>query len=167
MPGLTISIDQIDASPPVVRYWLEQQIRWVFDGRAGENRSTNATSAGTEERSEPRDKASDTPESHAAAGASDQASDAGPTTAEPSARGAALHRLIAERAYQLWENQGKPHGCDLIHWREAEQEIMDCLERSQTDSVQTNGNSVSTEEQLARVIGNGGLGGAGRYGQDG
>jgi len=48
---------------------------------------------------------------------------------------AAVRRLIAERAYELWENQGKPHGCDLIHWREAEQEIMDCLGPRQMDSV--------------------------------
>ena len=42
---------------------------------------------------------------------------------------AAIKRLIAERAYELWENQGRPHGCDLIHWREAEQEIMNCMEK--------------------------------------
>ena len=47
---------------------------------------------------------------------------------------AAVRRLIAERAYELWENQGKPHGCDLIHWREAEQEIMDCLGPRQMNS---------------------------------
>ena len=43
---------------------------------------------------------------------------------------AAIQKLIAERAYELWENQGRPHGCDLIHWREAEQEIMNCVERA-------------------------------------
>ena len=32
-------------------------------------------------------------------------------------------------------NQGKPHGCDLINWREAEQEIMDCLGPTQMDSA--------------------------------
>ena len=45
-----------------------------------------------------------------------------------------MRRLIAERAYELW-NQGKPHGCDLINWREAEQEIMDCLGPTQMDSA--------------------------------
>jgi hypothetical protein len=43
---------------------------------------------------------------------------------------AAVQKLIAERAYQLWENRGKPQGYDLIHWREAEQEIRQALERS-------------------------------------
>ena len=38
------------------------------------------------------------------------------------------------RAYELW-NQGRPHGCDLINWREAEQEIMDCLGPTQMDSA--------------------------------
>jgi hypothetical protein len=140
MPGLTSAIDQIGSSPPLVRYWLEQEIKWIFSRGPGENRSGDTTSAVREERTEPRDKATNTPESHAVAGDSDQASGAGPSTAEPSARGEALQRLIAERAYQLWENQGKPHGCDLIHWREAEQEIIGCSGRSQTDSARANAN---------------------------
>jgi hypothetical protein len=40
---------------------------------------------------------------------------------------AAIRRLIAIRAYEMWENQGRPHGCDLIHWRQAEQEVIGCL----------------------------------------
>ncbi len=40
---------------------------------------------------------------------------------------AAIQHLIAERAYELWENQGYPHGHHLLHWRQAEQEIMSCL----------------------------------------
>jgi hypothetical protein len=44
----------------------------------------------------------------------------------PECRSAAIHKLIEERAYKLWENQGRPHGCDLIYRDEAEQEIMDC-----------------------------------------
>ena len=143
MPGFAISIDEISRSPPLVRFWLEEEIKWVFNRRLGENCSADATSAVREERAELRDKASDPPESHAAAGASDQTSDARPTTVEPSARDATLHWLIAERAYQLWENQGKPHGCDLIHWRQAEQEIMGCLGRSQTDTARANGSETT------------------------
>ena len=48
----------------------------------------------------------------------------------PMMRSAAIQKLIAERAYELWENQGRPYGCDLIHWHEAEQEIMGCVRRS-------------------------------------
>jgi hypothetical protein len=50
---------------------------------------------------------------------------------KPDERSAAIHKLIAERAYELWENRGRPRGCDLIHWQEAEQEIMACLESAQ------------------------------------
>ena len=38
-----------------------------------------------------------------------------------------IKRLIAIRAYEMWENQGRPHGCEAIHWRQAEQDVMSCL----------------------------------------
>jgi hypothetical protein len=44
-------------------------------------------------------------------------------------RDEAIRELIAVRAYELWENQGRPEGCDLIHWHEAEQEILSSLEQ--------------------------------------
>ena len=53
---------------------------------------------------------------------------------KPAIWSTAIQKLISERAYELWENHGRPQGCDLIHWREAEQEIMDCLSRTQVDS---------------------------------
>jgi hypothetical protein len=28
----------------------------------------------------------------------------------------------------MWENQGRPHGYDVLHWRQAEQEVTSCLE---------------------------------------
>ena len=39
-----------------------------------------------------------------------------------------IHELIAVCAYDFWENQGRPHGCDLIHWLQSEQEIMSCVD---------------------------------------
>lgn len=30
---------------------------------------------------------------------------------------------IAERAYHIWQEQGRPHGRDLDHWLQAEREI--------------------------------------------
>jgi hypothetical protein len=30
---------------------------------------------------------------------------------------------ISRRAYELWENEGRPAGCDLRHWLQAEQEL--------------------------------------------
>ncbi len=50
-------------------------------------------------------------------------------TSEARAQDEALRKLIAERAYEIWESQGRPHGCDLIHWHEAEQEMMACIRR--------------------------------------
>lgn len=50
----------------------------------------------------------------------------------PAPDDAGIRKLIAERAYELWENQRRLLGCDLIHWRQAEQEIMECLRRTPT-----------------------------------
>ncbi len=36
----------------------------------------------------------------------------------------AIQQLIAARAFELWESQGRPNGHDLINWRQAEQEII-------------------------------------------
>ncbi|HUR58890.1 MAG TPA: DUF2934 domain-containing protein [Opitutaceae bacterium] len=30
---------------------------------------------------------------------------------------------ISRRAYEIWENNGKPDGCDLEHWLQAEKEV--------------------------------------------
>ena len=30
---------------------------------------------------------------------------------------------VRERAYRIWETEGKPHGRDLEHWLQAEREI--------------------------------------------
>jgi hypothetical protein len=38
-----------------------------------------------------------------------------------------VQHLIAVRTYELWENHGRPHGCDLIHWRQAEEELLSYL----------------------------------------
>jgi hypothetical protein len=46
------------------------------------------------------------------------------------ARQAAIRKLIAVRAYEMWENQGRPAGCDAIHWRQAEQDVMSSVSNS-------------------------------------
>ena len=38
---------------------------------------------------------------------------------------------ISRRAYELWEQEGRPEGCDLRHWLQAEQE---CRASSRTES---------------------------------
>jgi Protein of unknown function (DUF2934) len=38
-----------------------------------------------------------------------------------------VRELIAIRAYEMWENEGRPHGRHALHWRQAEQEILACI----------------------------------------
>ncbi len=38
-----------------------------------------------------------------------------PTTAETDA--------ISRRAYEIWETEGRPEGCELRHWAQAEKEL--------------------------------------------
>jgi hypothetical protein len=33
------------------------------------------------------------------------------------------HEAIRKRAYQIWERNARPEGCDAEHWREAEAEL--------------------------------------------
>lgn len=30
---------------------------------------------------------------------------------------------VSRRAYEIWENEGRPEGCELRHWLQAEQEL--------------------------------------------
>jgi hypothetical protein len=32
-------------------------------------------------------------------------------------------QAIRERAHEIWEREGRPHGCDQKHWEQAVQEI--------------------------------------------
>lgn len=50
-----------------------------------------------------------------------------PPTEQPT-RDQEIRDLIAARAYELWENQGRPSDHHLINWHEAEQEIASCIE---------------------------------------
>jgi Protein of unknown function (DUF2934) len=38
-----------------------------------------------------------------------------------------LSDRIRQRAYEIWQSEGKPHGRNLIHWLRAEAEIRDAL----------------------------------------
>jgi hypothetical protein len=49
-------------------------------------------------------------------------------TQDKRARDDEIRKLIAVRAYEIWENHGRPHGYHAHHWREAEQEILSCLQ---------------------------------------
>jgi hypothetical protein len=51
---------------------------------------------------------------------------------DPVNREQMIRQLIAVRAYEIWESQGRPYGHDAAHWRQAEQDIMACLAEGAT-----------------------------------
>jgi hypothetical protein len=132
MPRVIISTDEIGAAPPVVRLWLERKLTWVFRQRQVSVPSSAAPadfSRGDEQR--PTQGSGDVDRSdHRAVTPSPTTEGAIPSEAPVSARTLELHKLIAERAYEIWENEGRPHGYNLIHWKTAEQEIMDSVKRA-------------------------------------
>ena len=43
------------------------------------------------------------------------------------------HEEIAARAHTIWEERGRPDGCELDHWLRAERELQ--KERRQADEI--------------------------------
>ncbi len=131
MTGLMISAAEIRAAPSVVRIWLQQRGFWLLRESPSPDRlPTDPATSPTRKRVAPEPQGGTT---------TDRAGEVAPAPVpdkhpwsteitEADARNAALHKLIAERAYEIWENQGRPHGCDLMHWRQAEQEIIACVQ---------------------------------------
>lgn len=140
MPGFTLSADEIEAAPAGVRRWLEQQVGCILARVEPAPHMTaprlpeNAVKADGDvgDRSSGVDRGSAT-QCMVKAGTPE-----GTSTAE------AIRKLIAARAYELWESQGRPDGRDQANWRQAEHEIMSCTggeegpaaseERAQGDS---------------------------------
>jgi len=59
------------------------------------------------------------------------------------------HQAIAERAYALWEQEGRPHGRNLDHWQRAEQEVTR-LDRTSPSAERDA--AASKEAQPLRVV---------------
>ena len=132
MACFTFSAGAIKAAPPNVRCWLERQLLSAFGEGPIANCSTkDSVLIGRQLETPSRDEVR---RSHSMESSFAAKGNVGMNEITPATRTAAIQKLIAERAYELWEKQGRPRGCDLIHWREAEQEIMDCLARTQVDS---------------------------------
>lgn len=123
MVGVMLSADDISTAPQEVRLWLQQQVLLAVGAIRNMHSSIHpgplpavvdpeVKTSGMMALAPPNAKPCELSE----APRLDQRS-------EPDHR-AALQKLIAERAYELWEHQGRPQGCDLIHWREAEKDIM-------------------------------------------
>ena len=43
------------------------------------------------------------------------------------------HQVVRERAYQIWEEEGRPAGQHLTHWSRAEGELKGLVENEQSD----------------------------------
>jgi hypothetical protein len=46
-----------------------------------------------------------------------------------------LTERIRQRAYAIWEHEGRPQGCDLTHWLRAEHEVRENLDTSSSTKV--------------------------------
>ena len=57
---------------------------------------------------------------------------------------------IARRAYQIWEQEGQPKGCELVHWLKAEAELVAERERAteRPSSIKEDQNPVEEESWL-------------------
>jgi hypothetical protein len=44
---------------------------------------------------------------------------------------------VSRRAYELWEQEGRPEGCDLRHWLQAEQECRTSHASNETATTPT------------------------------
>lgn len=42
---------------------------------------------------------------------------------------------ISRRAYEIWESEGRPEGCDLKHWLQAEQELSADPDRAERNAA--------------------------------
>lgn len=45
------------------------------------------------------------------------------TDSSISSRNDSSSDAVSRRAYEIWEREGRPEGCDLRHWLQAEQEL--------------------------------------------
>ncbi len=134
MRGITLSADEIEAAPPGVRRWLEQEIACTVGRLTASEPATRASALSS----------SDNAGGRTPALASQGMIKIGGTRAE------AIRNLIATRAYELWENEGQPHGRDLINWRQAEHEIVSCIGDGQSPAPSEEGAQAQARSQVRR-----------------
>jgi len=48
-----------------------------------------------------------------------------------------IYDRIRERAYSLWERDGRPHGRQMDHWLQAERELAETAKRPQAAKAAT------------------------------
>lgn len=119
MQGITLSADEITTAPPGVRRWLEQEIACTVGQLTTPEPAVCAPTLLSSECDQER------PDE--AAGGCMLAVTSQGTIKMDAMQDEAIRKLVAARAYELWENEGQPHDRDLVNWRQAEQEIMSCV----------------------------------------
>ncbi|MDR3532088.1 MAG: hypothetical protein P4L90_16250, partial [Rhodopila sp.] len=106
MLGVTLSAEEIKAAPSEVRRWLEHEIACTLGPRPATEGATHAQA--------PSSPGRDVKQSSKGSAGRTFAAEEGPvikrevkmdTIDEPS-KDEAIRKLIAVRAYELWENQG-------------------------------------------------------------
>ena len=112
MFGVTLSVAEIKGAPVNIRRWLEAEVARTLGLRSA---SCPSDSSARQKPAPQNDMAS--------------TGDAKMVLVTEPATDEAIHKLIAVRAYELWENQGRPQGYDVINWHQAEQEILSCIEK--------------------------------------
>jgi hypothetical protein len=127
MLGVTLSAVEIEAAPPGVRRWIEQEIACMFGRLPGAEPATQTAALLSSDHNV--EKVSKDVGGRAPTAEKKLATQGMVKIGSPNdrTRAEAIRNLIAVRAYELWESQGRPDGCDLINWRQAEQEIMSCM----------------------------------------
>jgi hypothetical protein len=60
---------------------------------------------------------------------------------------------IQERAYHIWENEGRPHGRDFDHWLRAEQELASppSLKKPRASRAKANGEAAKKRATTSRA----------------
>lgn len=142
MRGIALSPEEIEAAPPGVRLWLEQEIACVVGRLTVSEPATRASALSSSDCNV--EKASEDAGERISAVVSQGMIKMDSTKAE------AIRNLIATRAYELWESEGQPHGRDLINWNRAENEIMSCMEDGKSPTPSAQGAQPPARSQVRR-----------------
>lgn len=128
MVGLTLFAGDLSAAPPEVRHWLERQVVLATVAEPAPEPAAASPTTGLIGCDVAKASSGTIPPVIDTEGGSAMRGRSASSQKDEAARSAAIKKLIAERAYELWENHGRPQGSDLINWLEAEQEIKGCLD---------------------------------------
>ena len=60
--------------------------------------------------------------------------------------------LIMKRAYEIWEQSGRPHGLDKEHWLQAERELLDAASNIETAQPAQVATEKSPEKTVAEKV---------------